>query len=88
MRNRPAQSELANEIAAVRFALIDLGLYLDTHPDDKKAFSLFRELVGKAKQLVNEYQREYGPLSAFASAESSSFDWLECPWPWEKEANR
>ena len=83
-----SKCELLKKIQSYRFAADDLLLYLDTHPDDKKAFSLFRELVGKAKQLVNEYQREYGPLSAFASAESSSFDWLECPWPWEKEANR
>jgi spore coat protein JB len=83
-----SKCELLKKIQSYRFAAYDLLLYLDTHPDDKKAFSLFRELVGKAKQLVNEYQREYGPLSAFASAESSSFDWLECPWPWEKEANR
>lgn len=83
-----SKCELLKKIQQYRFAAYDLLLYLDTHPDDKKAFSLFRELVGKAKQLVNEYQKEFGPLSAFATAESDSFDWLECPWPWEKEANR
>ena len=78
---------LLKQIQSYRFAAYDMLLYLDTHPDDKKAFALFKELVAKSKQLVNEFQEEYGPLSAFATANSTSFDWLKSPWPWEKEGN-
>lgn len=69
------------------FAAYDMLLYLDTHPNDKKAFALFKELVEKFKKLKAEYEKNYGPLSAFAAANSNSFDWIDSPWPWEKEAN-
>ena len=70
------------------FAAQDLLLYLDTHPDDKTAFLMYKDIVGKAMELKNEYEKEYGPLSAMASSKYDTFKWLECPWPWEKEANR
>lgn len=79
---------MLKKVQSYRFAAYDMLLYLDTHPDDKKAFALFRELVAKSKQLIDEFSEKFGPLSAFASANSSSFDWIESPWPWEKEANR
>lgn len=69
------------------FAAYDLLLYLDTHPTDKKAFGLFRELVMKLKRLKSEYEEKYGPLETYNSAYCSSFKWSESPWPWEKEAN-
>lgn len=82
------RKDLLRQIQSYCFAAYDMLLYLDTHPDEKKAFSLFRELVEKSKELKKEYQNKYGPLSAFATAQSQSFDWLDNPWPWEKEANK
>ena len=46
------------------------------------------ELATKTKELIDEYQRQYGPLKAFASAMNNTFDWIDSPWPWEKEANK
>ena len=82
------RTAMLKKIQSYRFAAYDMLLYLDTHPDDKKAFSLFKELVAKSRQLIGEYTKEYGPLTAFASADSDNFDWLNSPWPWEKEANK
>lgn len=82
------KTSLLKKIQSYRFAAYDMLLYLDTHPDDKKAFALFKELAAKSKQLIKEYQDNYGPLSAFGAADGESFDWLKSPWPWEKEANK
>lgn len=82
------RATLLRKIQSYKFAAYDLLLFLDTHPEDKKAFSLFRELVAKTKELIDEYQKQYGPLKAFASAMNNTFDWLDSPWPWEKEANK
>lgn len=76
-----------NKIRSYCFAAQDLLLYLDTHPDDKKAFSLFRDVVSKAKELKREYEKTCGPLSVFSAAQFEKFEWLDSPWPWEKEAN-
>ncbi len=75
------------ELQNYHFAAYDMLLYLDTHPCDKKAFEMFRELVKKFDALKKDYEKNYGPLSAFASAYSTTFDWIDSPWPWEKEAN-
>lgn len=82
------RSELLRKVQSYRFAAYDMLLYLDTHPDDKKAFTLFKELVNKTKQAVKEYQENFGPLTPFAAADNDSFNWLDSPWPWEKEANK
>lgn len=82
------RKNLLCNIQAYNFAAYDMLLYLDTHPDDKKAFKLFKELVAKTNELKNEYQENFGPLSPYASAENDSFDWLNSPWPWEKEGNK
>ena len=80
--------DLLKKIQCYHFAAYDMLLYLDTHKDDKKAFEMFRELVKKTEELKTEYEKEYGPLSAFNTARQDSFNWLDNPWPWEKEANK
>lgn len=75
------------ELQKYNFAAYDLLLYLDTHPKDKKAFSLFKEIVGKYKRLREEYETEYGPIEPYSAANFKKFNWLDEPWPWEKEAN-
>ena len=69
------------------FAAYDLLLYLDTHPDDKKAFGMFRELVSKTRKAKQDFEEKYGPLEAYNAAYEDKFNWLEKPWPWEREAN-
>lgn len=81
------EKSLLEQIQCYNFAAYDMLLYLDTHPEDKSAFTLWRELVAKTKELKAQYEKENGPLSAFSTAEQDSFNWLDSPWPWQKEAN-
>jgi len=48
---------------------------------------MYQSLVKEAKELMNEYQENYGPLDAFGAAMQSKFNWIDSPWPWEKEGN-
>ncbi len=82
------RQNLLKRLQTYNFAAYDMLLYLDTHPNDKKAFAMFKDLVAKTQELKKEYERAYGPLTAYAAAGSDTFDWLESPWPWEKEANQ
>lgn len=81
------QNELRLSVQSYCFAAHDMLLYLDTHPDDKKGFALYRSLVKKARDLKEEYQKNYGPLSAMAAADYDEFKWIDGPWPWEKGGN-
>ena len=79
--------QLMNHINEVSFAVDEVKLYLDTHPEDKKAFEMFKQLVEKFNKLKLEYENEFGPVEPYSAARFGTFNWLEGPWPWEKEAN-
>lgn len=80
--------EMLKQLQGYNFAAYDMLLYLDTHPDDRQAFSLFKSLVEKTKAQKSEYEKQFGPLTPYSAAAFDSFNWLNSPWPWEKEANK
>lgn len=83
-----SRNDLLKKLQCYNFAAYDMLLYLDTHPEDKKAFTIFKELVEKTTSLKKEFEKEYGPLSPYSTANQDCFNWLCSPWPWEKEANK
>lgn len=78
---RRIREEMIHQIKALNFAVIELGLYLDTHHDDQKALCLHREYTKQLKELKDKYQRVYGHLSIYYPCRK--WRWLEEPWPWE-----
>ena len=76
------QNELKKQIQSYQFAAYDMLLYLDTHPEDKKAFALFRELTKKANELKESYQEKYGPITASDVNSDQEWTWINEPWPW------
>jgi spore coat protein JB len=78
---------LLRDLSAVGFCMIDLQLYLDTHPTDASALSLYNQYHQKHMALMTEYERKYGPLMAHNGASSNYWLWIKDPWPWEYEAN-
>ena len=70
------------QIKAYQFAVTDIALYLDTHPEDQKALCLHREYTRKLKDLRDKYQRVYRPLTI--EYPCNKWRWLEEPWPWER----
>ena len=79
------KDKLKHEIMALDFALADLKLYLNTHPDCVKSIELFNSIVEKRKVLFDTYQPLYGPLIAeMYSGSEGSWDWVESPWPWNR----
>lgn len=87
INNNSERNMLMRKIQSNYFASYDLQLYLDTHPNDRKAFEMFKELVKKTKKLIEEYENQYGSLTAWGSIKAKEYDWLDEPWNWEKEAN-
>ena len=81
------KKEMLYKIQQYNFAAYDMLLYLDTQPDNRKAFKMFRQLVEKYKKIKSEYEENFGPLEAYSAADFDSFRWLESPWPWERRAN-
>ena len=70
------------ELQALQFVVLELGTYLDTHPEDAEAFSLFRQYTALEKEATASYEKRFGPLTRSASAADHHYTWLNEPWPW------
>ena len=68
----------------VSFALIDTNLYLDTHPNDKKAMDHFNQYQKARKQALKEYARNFEPLTIDSADIDEHFTWATDSWPWMK----
>ena len=76
------REEMIQQIRGLDFAIIELGLYLNTHPEDEKALCLHRKYAKQVKELKDKYQKVYGPLTI--NYPCNKWRWLEEPWPWER----
>lgn len=75
------------ELMALGFAITELGLYLDTHRDDKDALALYVDYVNLAREGRKRYEAAYGPLQQTAVT-AAGYTWLNEPWPWEQEGGQ
>lgn len=78
------QKQLLQDINIVSFVLVDLTLYLDTHPFDRQAMAYFNHYLQIRVDLLNEYAMKYGPLTlSTANTNSNEWEWALQPPPWE-----
>lgn len=75
------------ELMALGFAINELGLYLDTHPDDSEALTLYTRYVQLFQEGRSRYESMYGPLQQTAVTEAG-YTWLNDPWPWEYDGGK
>lgn len=71
-----------NELQALEFVIVELGLYLDTHQNDAEAFALFQQYVELEKRAKEAYVAMYGPIVQSDAAKDKNYTWLKDPWPW------
>lgn len=82
--NDDSRRRLLDLINESSFAVYDMLLYLDTHPNDAEAMDYFHKQSCIRRDALKEYARQYGPLSIdFMDDGSDSWDWMMQPWPWE-----
>ena len=73
---------LLHKIMQTDFACIDLHLFLNTHPHQTEALALLNKYGAETKQLTQEYEQRFGPLSYTSPHGDRHFDWINSPWPW------
>lgn len=80
------KSEQLRKVQELCFACLELNLYLDSHPCDKNAIEIYNSLGVQFEQAAKAYEKKYGPLMNFGHSSSKCpWQWVEGPWPWEKE---
>ncbi len=75
------------ELQALEFVVLELGIYLDTHPDDAEAFAMFKQYTAMEKAAKAAYETKYGPLTKSSAASGEAYRWLQDPWPWNFQQN-
>ncbi len=78
------KERLLYQVMALSFAINDLNLYLDLHPDAKEVLDLFQKYVKDEKELRAIYVKKYGPLEV-TEVTSNKFNWIDSPWPWDSK---
>lgn len=71
------------KIMEIDFAVNDLNLYLDLHPEDMEMYECFKKYTEECIELKDQYARMYGPLT-LDETQGNTYDWMKNPWPWDK----
>ncbi|GEO24672.1 spore coat protein CotJB [Alicyclobacillus acidoterrestris] len=70
------------QLQSIDFALVELNLYLDTHPEDNQAIQQFNELRAQRDTMAKAFEGQFGPLMNYGATTSSEL-WNRGPWPWQ-----
>ena len=74
--------DLLEQIRALSFVKVELELYLDTHPRCRTALDYYYQTIEALKRLTEEYENNYGPLTAAGTVSQEHWTWTDTPWPW------
>lgn len=77
------KDQLLKDIGIVDFILIELTLYLDTHPMDRNAMEYFNHYNRIRNQMEKEFSQKYYPLNTRMAESSKEWRWGATPLPWE-----
>jgi spore coat protein JB len=80
------QKKLYRMIRAYSFAVYEVALYLDGHPDDKRALAYYAKYNEKLKDATARYEKRYGPLTICGVSGTDGWTWVGTPWPWEYDS--
>lgn len=78
------QQALFMKIKKYDFALKELNLYLDTHPNCRRAIAMFNNYRTLKQNAVSEYTEKYGPITPEQNNNDGRWTWVDEPWPWER----
>lgn len=66
------------------FAIDDLVLYLDTHPNDEEALKLLSKYVERENKLEDEINDQGTMIrNNDQVCDTGKWQWVCSPWPWE-----
>ncbi len=80
------QEMMLRRIATLDFAIVELNLYMDTHPDDRDINIKLNDYKQQSDALKVQYQEKYGPLTS-RQMEENRWGWISDPWPWNNDEN-
>ncbi len=80
-RELPYSKEM--ELRAYNFAIVDLGLYLNTHPNDSTVKTLYDQYVAKYNELEKVLEQQNGMYCLTSKNDDKVWTWSNS-FPWER----
>ncbi|MBQ9122334.1 MAG: spore coat protein CotJB [Lachnospiraceae bacterium] len=84
---KPCQTSESNrmlkDIGIVNFVMVELGLYLDTHPYDQEAMEYFQHYRRMYNRMVSDFSERFYPLNMCNANDTEKWTWTLAPMPWE-----
>ena len=80
------QSECESQLLTIQqtsFAITDVLMYLDTHPDDKEGLTELTRLKGIRKELLQSFAANHYPLT-----QDCEGNWADGPIPWDNPTQK
>lgn len=77
------KEQMLKDISIVDFVMIELTLYLDTHPFDRNAMEYFNHYARIRQQMMKEFAQKYYPLTKDLAESNKEWKWGSAPLPWE-----
>jgi spore coat protein JB len=74
---------LLNELRALDYALVELTLYLNTHPYDENAIKQHNELAERRHIARDMLENDSEESSVSDTSDSNDWKWSLAPWPWQ-----
>ncbi len=87
LQNNGTRQSLMKRVQMYEFALVEAGLFLDTHPNDQQALQYHSKYSKLLQDAKAEYVKRFGELEPQAPEGATRWDWVDNPWPWDLEAN-
>lgn len=78
------KEELKKLIQTTNFAVIEMALFLDTHPENACALETYHEYHETLKKAVSMYEKKFGPLTIYGVCDKDLWTWTDEAWPWQK----
>ena len=76
------KSALLRRVMMVDFAIHEAALFLDTHPENKKALAYYHKMREMRQVLMAEFNEKHGPLTK-GDVKGDTWSWIDTPWPWQ-----
>ena len=78
------REKMMKKVQMYSFVLDEVGLFLDTHPEDKAALAYYKKNQELCREAKRQYEAKYGPLMAETyEGFQNKWTWVDEPWPWE-----
>ena len=79
------KAKMRKKIYELDFALHELNLFLDSHPENEKALELLEQYRKWRSNAVADYEQRFGNYIVNVSdvKAKAPWGWIEGPWPWE-----